>query len=1412
MKKLYTIALCIASVTLISSCGMFKKIPVSKKTERVAQEDGVLEAMAQEREKTMDPSTGTVPAERLLIAYNYANTLRNDHKKTRGPVSGITWTERGPNNVGGRTRALIYDKNDASLKTVWAGSVGGGLWKCNDITLTPPVWNKIDDFFDNLAITSIAQHPTNHDTIYFATGEGWGNSDAIRGLGIWKSTNGGTTWAQLPSTNNSSFYYTQKLVVDNNGILYAATRDGLQKSTNHGSSWTKVIGNGISGGGSDIATDVELGSDGDIYVGFNNEVFKSDNAIHGVNKGNVGTWADISPAGTYTRTELFTAPSDSTRIYALCNDGGSPGIFRSSNSGTSWTTVTSASFCDQGTTNSDFTRGQAWYDLIGAVDPNVPNTIYIGGVDGLKSTDGGNTWTQITSWTGGAAGACNAPSVYVHADHHAIVFKPGSSSEILWGTDGGIFRTTNSGTAFTVKNTGYNVTQYYACAAHPTNPNYFLAGAQDNGTQKFTAAGINATTNATGGDGAFCHIDQTNGNIQLTSYVYNAYYVSNNGGGGFASIPGGTGAGRFINPTDYDDINDIQYGSHNGGFYELITGVGVANTRSTRDISAVTGTRKVSAVTVDPNTPTTVWMGFQGSGLSPMLVKVVNANAGTPTATNLSTGLPATGGLYIASIDVEKGNSNHIILCFTNYGTNSVWETTNGGTSWTSVEGNLPDMPIRWAMIHPDSSDMAFVATDLGVWSTNNLNGASTNWAPTNNGFANVRVDMLQFRETDNTLVAATHGRGLFTAILPHVPKLNFEYASSSVKETPTTTIGCRRFRDYTVNAMASYGPLAPVTVNIDIAAGATATEFLDFEYTTNGSFVTPSHQAVFNNLTNVVPVTVRIYDDQTNEAAPEAFILEFNIISGAAVIGVVPTVTFTINDNSDNPLLKRVTILTEDFESGVNPPAGWTLTGANSNRWGNKNFAGCASTINNYTMQVYRLSLNTCGYNINSTSTCYVHRLVNANAYTSLQAAFDWVGEGEDGYDYAELVYSTNTVTPVWTVVPGSPVMGNTLTVNNVVVDLPVLLNNSTFLLGWRWVNDNNTGASPVGFDNLVVSGESARSIENTLTNDNEYLGPNGDIYLYSANGDIMARIQNLSNHNYGCTQVNIDRVGNSAQFITGETDVLKKVFDKTLLITPANNNPSGNYAINLYVTNAEKTGFETQGRTWNVQGKIFKMPTDINSATVNTPRDFATNLTKNTFLNGYFIRGEFNTGFSGFGVGDPGPSTGFPLASKLLSFAGKLVDRDAVLSWVTSNEHNLSVYEVERSTDGIHFEKIGEVAAKQKPHNSYTFEDKNLIENKYYYRLKAIDNDRTYEYSKLVLLLSENAGEVAVYPNPMNDNCTVYAPRKTELKLLSTVGEVLKVFYAEGSYNLDMREYPPAVYYLLDTRNHKTYKLVKK
>jgi hypothetical protein len=127
---------------------------------------------------------------------------------------------------------------------------------------------------------------------------------------------------------------------------------------------------------------------------------------------------------------------------------------------------------------------------------------------------------------------------------------------------------------------------------------------------------------------------------------------------------------------------------------------------------------------------------------------------------------------YVSSIAV--GQSEDVLLVtFSNYGVESVWQTIDGGQNWTNVEGNLPDMPIRWALYHPANDEQVMLATELGIWTTNLLSSEEVVWNQNATGMANVRVDMLSLRQSDNTVLAATHGRGLFTAIFPLDPTIS---------------------------------------------------------------------------------------------------------------------------------------------------------------------------------------------------------------------------------------------------------------------------------------------------------------------------------------------------------------------------------------------------------------------------------------------------------------------------------------------------------------------------------------------------------------------------------------------------------------------------------------------------------------
>lgn len=699
-------------------------------------------AMAQEVEMTKDPALGIVPKERMLESYAYAERIRQS--SSRDALSGIQWNELGPKNVGGRTRAILVDPNDLTGETVFAGSVSGGLWKTTNISSNSPNWGPVDEFFDNLAITSIAAHPSSPQTMYFCTGEGYYNQDAVRGLGVWKSTDGGQSWSHLSSTLTSNFHYCQKIAVTSTGVILVATRAGLYRSTDGGTSWSLALG---GGGVSYTMYDIEIAANGDVYVSSFGKMHKSSN--HGASF----TTLPVLPIAS-ERIEIACAPSNSDYLYLLIEAGNQvSGIVASIDGGGSWLVRTEPNDADPGIPASDFSRYQAWYNLAIAVDPNNPNTLMVGGIDLFKSTNGGQSWTQISHWYGGF-GFQN-----VHADQHLILYEPGNSNVVYFGNDGGIYRSGNGAAAsptISPKEVNYRTAQFYACAMHPNPGSYhFLAGAQDNGSHLFTDNALNNTTEVTGGDGAFCHIDQDQPNYQYTSYVYNNFRRSTNGGITFSSINAGN-TGRFINPSDFDNDANIMYSAYTSGSFlrwnDPHTGSSFTAT------NAGFGGR-VSAVSCDPNNANRVYFGIDNG----RVYRIDNAHSASPSVSllNSSASMPLA---YISCIAIEDGNDSHLLVTYSNYGVNSVWETTDGGANWTSVEGNLPDMPIRWALFNPHNGDQALLATELGVWSTDNLNGNTTIWGSSNSGLANCRVNMLQIRSSDDLVIAATHGRGLFVS------------------------------------------------------------------------------------------------------------------------------------------------------------------------------------------------------------------------------------------------------------------------------------------------------------------------------------------------------------------------------------------------------------------------------------------------------------------------------------------------------------------------------------------------------------------------------------------------------------------------------------------------------------------------
>lgn len=262
------------------------------------------------------------------------------------------------------------------------------------------------------------------------------------------------------------------------------------------------------------------------------------------------------------------------------------------------------------------------------------------------------------------------------------------------------------------------------------------------------------------GDGGPCHIDLDNPLIQITSYIENKYNVSLDGGKSFSYRNFGD-TGQFINPADYDDATNVLYAGHRSGYYFRWNDPSTGGFST--DSIAIGGMGSVTAVSTSPLENDVIYLGDNLGNV----FKVSNARL--ESAANLGTLLFQAIGV-VSSIEIEADNPNHLLVTYGNYGVNSVWESMNGGATWVSVEGNLPDMPIRSILFNPQNNDQAFVATELGVWSTDNLNGTNTFWEPTNAGLANVRVDMLDARKSDGLIAAATHGRGLYTTIVNATP------------------------------------------------------------------------------------------------------------------------------------------------------------------------------------------------------------------------------------------------------------------------------------------------------------------------------------------------------------------------------------------------------------------------------------------------------------------------------------------------------------------------------------------------------------------------------------------------------------------------------------------------------------------
>lgn len=756
---------------------------------------------------TLDPALNRPTPEVLLpILQNlYKPGLSN--RAAAGKTS-TPWVERGPNNVGGRTRALAWDPSDVTGKKVWAGGVSGGLWVNNDITSNASKWVPVQSLWSNLSVTAIAFGSLGKDTIYVGTGEGYGASSSMtRGFGIWKSTDGGKTFALLNSTTNF-FYCTDIVVRTENGksVIYASIvpnyygatwhgassgQFGIFRSLNGGTSWTNVSGTAANGGRYCFG-DLEIAADNRIWAGS----MKNPNGGADAGGGRVmysdnGTTWTTAFRGEDGRVEVACAPNGTNRVYAMLESGGKlDSIVMTSNRGSSWTARNEPDDQDLGIPASDFTRGQAWYDLIMAVDPNDSATLIVGGVDLFRSTNSANSWTHISKWSNNSnLNTLSCP--LVHADQHAIVYKPGSSSTVIFGNDGGVYYTSSvssassSSSAIVERNNGYNVTQFYwGDLSQTSGSNVMIAGAQDNGTQRFTTAGVNSTSEVTGGDGAYCFISPSNSSKQISSYVYNTYYYTTNSWGSTNTLLSRPSLGRFINPAIWDDAGPglISYRSA-GRIYrqKLNTTPGALDS-----VYYKTGASDLGSAFYIHTTKagkSRLWVGTDAGNI----YRTHDAWATSPTFTSQNSGVNA--GNISGFNAIRTGDTIAVVL--SNYGINNVYISKDSGTTWTAKDGNLPNMPVWSIVLNPDKIGEAVIATELGIYGTSNIFATSPIWTADTAGIGPVKVSTLRYRKADKMLMAVTHGRGVFTndAWAKNNPITLFGASATNVCTNTTVTL-----------------------------------------------------------------------------------------------------------------------------------------------------------------------------------------------------------------------------------------------------------------------------------------------------------------------------------------------------------------------------------------------------------------------------------------------------------------------------------------------------------------------------------------------------------------------------------------------------------------------------------------------
>lgn len=760
-----------------------------------------------------DPITGEIPEGIQILERRFLQaTLSHEAVSTSNGSNAVdtepSITFRGPNNLGGRTRALAIDKTNEA--TLLAGGVSGGLWKSEDAGLS---WRRVSKVNVSPSVSAIAQDTRQgrESTWYYGTGEFSGSSSfRSPGDGVFKSTDGGNNWSLIESTSTGNFNavafedfsYVNNIAIDNSNPdedeVYAAVASKIIRSTDAFQTYETVLGDEDSGTN---WSDVAVLPNGRVIatIAGNGQGARG---VEGVFISSNGTdWTDISPSGLRSSTirmKIRINPSNNDEVYIM----GLVSLHKYTISTGEWSNFSQNLPDNHGT--------QGGYDMAIGVHPDNENVVYLGGVSLYRSTNGFNAKDAER-----INGSTPVQSERLHLDVHRLLFHESDGSKMLAGSDGGVAITTDNLSASIIwqdLNAGYNTSQFYTVALNNTDAGsgQILGGTQDNGTHYIDESGeaLDAIK-LFGGDGAACLINYNSlivsaqgGNLVRLKITENGLelegeIVPSNDGNRFL----------FINPFVADRVNSDRMAiATRGGVYM------VNNTRQVLDESTwrlITleelEDRNVSALDFSIQPEGTLIVGTTTGKLA----KITNITSSNPITQEIS----IDGLTYVSSISIDPRTDQNLLVCTSNYQIQSIFYSENGGEDWLAVGGNLEENSdgsgngpsIRWVEIIPngDNQSIYLAGTSSGLYTTDQLDGVNTTWENLGNEvIGNTSVDMMDVRLVDGTLAIGTHGNGLFEAKFdtPLFATINY-----SLPEDPADQIVLRGNKSYTDDYVFEY-------------------------------------------------------------------------------------------------------------------------------------------------------------------------------------------------------------------------------------------------------------------------------------------------------------------------------------------------------------------------------------------------------------------------------------------------------------------------------------------------------------------------------------------------------------------------------------------------------------------------------